>query len=112
MSDQVGSLAEEATRLVEALAGSLSGAAEGLAQGRAQEWAQGLSHGVANGSPECRLCPFCQLVGVFRNARPEVFEHLLEASESMLAALRAAVAAHEQAWAAKRRAPVERIDIQ
>ncbi len=97
-----GSAAEEAGRLFEAV----------------QEWAKrasgaagGWSEHVATGAPECQLCPVCQLIALLRETRPDVATHLAEAAASMLAALRAAVAAHEREWGSRRGAGVERIDI-
>jgi hypothetical protein len=94
-----GVAAEEAARLFEAV----------------QEWARrssaSASAHVATGSAECQLCPVCLLIGVLREARPEVAGHLLEAVGSLAAAVRAAVAAHEREWATRRSSGVERIDI-
>ena len=100
----VGSAAEEAHRLFEAV----------------QEWAHRASAGtgehlsgrtLATGSPDCQLCPLCQLIGALRGTRPDVVAHLGDAAGSLLAALRAALDAHERDWAARRATPVERIDI-
>jgi hypothetical protein len=66
---------------------------------------------IATGDAECQLCPVCRLLSVLRGARPEVFEHLTDATVSLLAALRAAADAHERAWANRRPSPVQRIDI-
>lgn len=100
--DRVGSAAEEAARLFEAL----------------QDWARSASGGslaadlpLATGAPECQLCPVCQLIGLLRATRPETFEHLAEASASLIAALRSAIDAHERQWASRRPGNVERIDI-
>jgi hypothetical protein len=97
-TDAAGSVAEEASRLFEAV----------------QEWARrssGSSERIATGSAECQLCPVCQLIGVLRTARPEVAGHLAEAAGSLLEAVRAAIAAHEHDWSSRRGRPVERIDI-
>jgi hypothetical protein len=91
----VGPLAEEAARLVEALS----------------DWARGhvgpsMSVG---GAAECTLCPLCQLLSMLRQARPETFAHLLDASAALTAALRSVVDGY-----ASRTAPregVERIDL-
>lgn len=75
-SHDVGPLAEEAARLVEALS----------------DWARG--HGPSmqvGGAAECTLCPICQLLSVLRQARPETFAHLLDASAALTAALRSVV---------------------
>jgi hypothetical protein len=105
---QPGPLGEEAVRLVEA-----------LSQWVGTHWpgAQGARGGadlpLANGSAECRVCPFCQVLSVVRHTRPEVFGHLTDASSSFVAAVRAAVESHaEHAGAgAAGRGGVERIDL-
>jgi hypothetical protein len=96
MSEPVGTVGEEAARLFEAV----------------QDWMRGAAteqpHPVA---AECRICPVCALLGVLRTARPEVFDHLVDATGSLLAAFRVALEAHERHWARRRGAPVERIDL-
>jgi hypothetical protein len=96
-----GALAEEAAKLAEALAGwvSSSGLVGPLASGAGQ-------------SPECSLCPVCQLLRLARGSRPEVFEHLADASASLLAALRSALDSSSASWTSGNRPPSERIDIQ
>jgi hypothetical protein len=91
-----GPLAEEAARLVEALT----------------EWARGATGGLsmagAGESPECGICPFCQLLALVRRTQPETFGHLADASASFAAALRTVV---ERRDAAGRSSGVERIDL-
>jgi hypothetical protein len=72
-----GPLAEEAARLVEALA----------------EWTRDHvgPQVVATGSAECALCPFCQLIGVLRHTQPETFGHLVDASTSLTLALHSVI---------------------
>ena len=94
-----GPLAEEAAKLAEALSGWVSG---------------GFTHPLMDGageSPECRLCPVCQLLRLAQGSRPEVFEHLANASASLIAALRAAVESSQASWASGNRPASERIDI-
>lgn len=94
-----GSLAEEAAKLAEAFAGWVS---------------NGLSSPLLAGlgeSPECRVCPVCQLLRLAQGSHPEVFGHLADASGSLLAALRAAVESSQASWAAGNRRVSERIDI-
>ena len=97
----LGSAAEEAARLMEAL----------------RRWVddRGLSvptmPNVATGSTECKMCPFCQLLSMLRDSQPEVFEHLGTAAESLLAAVRSAIAAHESRWSGPGSRDVEHIDI-
>jgi hypothetical protein len=99
-SEPLGSAAEEAVRLV----------------GAFQEWARRNSAALgdlplASGSQDCRLCPFCQLIGLLRGSSPEVADHLAQAGESLVAALRAAIAAHERHWGARPDPDVQHIDI-
>jgi hypothetical protein len=116
---RVGSAAEEATRLFEAVqdwarraAGSPAADASDSSSASPPGGATAsLFDHLATGSPECRLCPLCQLIGLLRETRPEVTAHLAEAAGALLAALRAAVLAHEDDWAARRSTGVERIDI-
>ena len=46
---------------------------------------------MANGE-ECRYCPICRVVQVFRSASPEVREHLAAAATSLAQAAAAALA--------------------
>ncbi|HEX4429418.1 MAG TPA: DUF5304 family protein [Frankiaceae bacterium] len=83
-----GPLAEEAAKLAEALSGWASAG-----------FSQPLMEGAGESS-ECRLCPVCQLLRVAQGARPEVFEHLADASASLMAALRAAIESSQASWSA------------
>jgi hypothetical protein len=97
VTEAAGSLAEEAAKLF--------GAAE-------EWWRAHAPSDLAHTGPECRVCPICQLVSVVRGAQPELFEHLTDAANSLMAALRTAVEAQERAWTRKPGdVPVERIDI-
>jgi hypothetical protein len=68
----------------------------------------------------CAYCPICTTVGVLRNAKPEVIEHLAAAAREMLAAARLLIeevekvsGAPESAAAGRRDdSPVRRIDGQ
>lgn len=97
--EPVGTLAEEAARLMEAAHG----------------WAGALTSGVpiAGRGEECSVCPVCQLVRALRGVKPETVEHLVAATTSLAAALRSVVdAAGGHAQAGSRRAsPVEHIDV-
>ncbi|MHB8452502.1 MAG: DUF5304 family protein [Mycobacteriales bacterium] len=88
---------EEAARLLEALHDWFAGGAGGLP--------------LATDAAECQLCPLCRLLSVLRGTRPEVFGHLTDAATALLAALRAAIDAHERSWAARPPSPVQHIDI-
>jgi hypothetical protein len=66
---------------------------------------------IATGAAECQLCPVCRMISLMRGSRPEVFDHLVDATTSMLAAMRAAIDAHEHSWSSRKHSPVEHIDI-
>ncbi|HEX4019373.1 MAG TPA: DUF5304 family protein [Frankiaceae bacterium] len=83
-----GPLAEEAAKLAEALSGWVSAG-----------FSQPLMEGAGE-SPECQLCPVCQLLRLAQNTRPEVFAHLADASTSLIAALRAAIESSQASWSA------------
>lgn len=97
MTDAVGSLAEEAAKLL--------GAAEAW-------WREHAPAPPEHVGPECRVCPICQVLSVVRGAQPDLFEHLSEAAAALLLAVKSAVEAQERAWGRRRDdVPVERIDI-
>lgn len=78
-------LAEEAARLIEGLQGWLR---YGVGPSSHEDvWGE-VTDKIATGGPECRLCPFCQLLGVLRQTRPDVFHHLANAGEALTDALR------------------------
>jgi len=80
----LGSAAQEAARLVEALSDWLA------VRARDPDGFQFLSEHVATGAPECRLCPLCRLIALGRSAGPEVAGHLDDALRSLGAVLRLA----------------------
>jgi len=90
--EPLGSAADEAARLADAVGAWLS------------------SH-VADGSASCSICPVCQLISAVRETQPELAEHLSRAGESLVAAMRVAMANHERSWAEQKRPTVQRIDI-
>lgn len=98
--ESLGSASEEAARLLGAL----------------QDWARRTAAGagevpIATGAPECRLCPICQLIGLMRSTSPEVVDNLARAGDSLIAAFRAALAAHEHSWSQGGSPDVQHIDI-
>ena len=90
--EPLGSAADEAVRLADALA----------------RW---LNDHLATGEASCQVCPVCQLLAAVRERQPEVAVHLSSAGESLLAAARAALAAQEEAWSSPTRPTVQRIDV-
>jgi hypothetical protein len=85
--EKVGSAAEEAARLFEALqdwardSGGVHGVAEGL-RSRLID----LDEHLATGGRECRWCPLCQAISLLRETTPEVRSHLTMAASSLLQA--------------------------
>jgi hypothetical protein len=101
-------MAEEAAKLFGAVEGWLHSARGGPAPDTEQ--AEPAEHSALG--PECRVCPFCQLVHVVRGSRPELLEHLAEAATHLALALRVGIEQSEHRWAARRPdAGVEHIDI-
>jgi len=43
---------------------------------------------IATGSPDCCVCPLCQLIAVGRSSGPELLEHLTSAAGQAFAAFR------------------------
>lgn len=88
----VGSLGEEAARLVEALAhwagerGDDVGEAVADAADSVASAARDVDQHVATGAQECRYCPICRIVHAVRETNPEVKAHLATAAHSLLAA--------------------------
>lgn len=97
-ADRVGSLAEEAARLAEAVGA--------WARGHAAEQPPPAHHG-----PECRLCPLCQAFAVLRGARPETLAHLLDAGAALAAAVRSALEGPAAPPPAGRTPSVQHIDV-
>ncbi|MFN2538570.1 MAG: hypothetical protein ABR549_10535 [Mycobacteriales bacterium] len=95
MSEQVGTAAEEAARLLSAV----------------QDWARARfdSEHLATGGAECQVCPVCQGIALLRQVKPETAEHMLDAVASFVAALKSAVASPAPADGSSSR--VQPIDI-
>ncbi|MGH3448163.1 MAG: hypothetical protein ACRDQA_17460 [Nocardioidaceae bacterium] len=111
MSEPVGSVADEAAKLMAAVQARVGGDGGGGGGGGAQRDADGhASHG--EGSPECRYCPLCQLMRYARSTSPEVTEHLANAAVSMALAFKALVDDSKPTPdPPEQSAPVEKIDL-
>jgi hypothetical protein len=112
--EPVGSVAEEAAKLLSALsgfardhAGEYAGAAGGAA-GAAHAAFQNVNEHLATGAPECTYCPICQVVHAIRTTSPEVKAHLAIAANSLVQAAAAMLATHVPDDAQQ---PVEKIDL-
>jgi hypothetical protein len=111
--ESVGSAAEEAAKLLGAVAEwarehcpDLGTAIGGLAD-QVSAVAHDVDAHLATGE-DCRYCPICRAVQVFRSASPEVREHLTTAASSLAQAAAAALAT---AVPEDRRPGVEHIDL-
>ncbi len=120
-SEPVGSLAEEAARLIAVVQGW---AAEH--DGR-QATADADAAGADDGAPEahehdhddhddpadpaCHWCPLCRVARAARTTTPEVREHLATAAVSLAMAFKGFVDGLEQRPDAHRPDPVEKIDL-
>lgn len=113
MSSGPGTVGEEAAKLLDALGAWVRGGGLGddlhAAFDRMSGPGEG-GHAVADGSPACRLCPVCQLIALLRQARPETFAHLLDASTALTAALRSLLE-HAEATRSGAGSGIQRIDL-
>lgn len=111
----VGSLGEEAAKLLGALSGwareHAGDAGEGLSGLAAQAAASAhdLNEHLATGSAECTVCPVCRTVHAVRQLSPEVRAHLTTAVTSLAQAAAALLAASQSAPAED--GGVEHIDL-
>jgi hypothetical protein len=91
--DGVGSLTEEAAKLLRALqgwaednGGSYADAAASAAAGAAGA-AHRLDEHLATGSAACTVCPLCRVIAAVRGTTPEVREHFGAAAASLVQAV-------------------------
>lgn len=106
-TEQIGSVGEEAVKLMAALSGwardhgeeaaeTARGLADGLAQGLDEAAAHAAGPDRAEGAPECRWCPVCQVLHAVRGTSPEVRAHLAGAATSLAQAFSAMLASPTQ----------------
>jgi hypothetical protein len=112
--DPVGSVGEEAAKLLGALsdwardqgseyAGSASSAAGSFAHA-----VKDVNEHIATGSQDCRYCPVCQVIHVVRDTNPEVRAHLAVAASSLM---HAAAGLLDTRPGEARSGPIEKIDL-
>jgi hypothetical protein len=104
--EPVGSVAEEAAKLLGALSGWAREHGDGVTA-MADSMSHELHDHLATGSPECAWCPVCRTVATIRQASPEVRAHLASAASSLMMAVSGMMASHS----AGRDGTVERIDL-
>jgi hypothetical protein len=120
VSDEVGSVGEEAAKLLQALqdwakesGADYAGAATSAAEGAATTW-QRVNEHVATGGEDCRYCPLCQVISAVRGTSPEVREHLATAATSLMhaaAGMLATTVPGPEERRGRRAGPVEKIDL-
>ncbi len=118
--EEVGSVADEAAKLIGALSDWAREHGSDLGQGlsglasQAAASAQDVNEHIATGSAECTYCPICRTVHVVRQAGPEVRSHLAVAAASLMqaaAGILAAAAADAEPTGTPRGDAVEHIDL-
>jgi hypothetical protein len=90
----LGSAAEEAARLAEALGGWFTSATGPSAVRDDAPPDADPPNDPAHDPATCRACPLCRGVALVRSVNPEVVEHLTAAAGSLAAALRELRAPH------------------
>lgn len=116
---EVGSVAEEAAKLLGALSewarDQGSGVGEGVAglAGHAARAAHEVDEHLATGAAECTYCPICRTVHVLRQTTPEVRAQLTTAATALMQAVATMLATAVPDDRAARSGPsgVERIDL-
>lgn len=114
---EVGSLGEEAAKLLGALSGwareHAGEAGEGLSGLAAQAAASAhdLNEHLATGSAECTVCPVCRTVHAVRQLSPEVKAHLSTAVTSLAQAAAALLATADGRGSGTADGDVEHIDL-
>ena len=97
---EVGSLGEEAAKLLGALSGwareHVDEAGEGLSglAAQAAASARDLDEHLATGASECTVCPVCRTIHAVRQVNPEVTAHLAAAATSLAQAASALFGTH------------------
>jgi len=112
--DEIGTVAQEATKLLGAVAdwarehGSDLGAGVAALADQAAASAHEINDHIATDDPECRYCPVCRTVHAVRSASPEVRAQLTTAASAFLQAAAGMLAAGQGTTA---KPPVQRIDL-
>ena len=91
--EPVGSLGEEAAKLMSALQGwarehgeDYANAAAGAASGAAASM-DSINEHIATGGKDCKYCPICQVIAAVRETSPEVKQHFASAASSFVQAV-------------------------
>ena len=117
--EQVGSIGEEAAKLMNALqgwarehGGDYANAAAGAASGAAASM-NSINEHIATGGQACKYCPICQVISAARETSPEVKQHLASAATSLAQAVAGILATQvpNQDKKARSDTGVEKIDL-
>ncbi|GAA1523860.1 hypothetical protein [Nocardioides humi] len=99
--DDVGSVGEEAMRLL--------GAFADLARQHTGDAAHEVGEHLATDAVECKYCPVCRVVHAVRQTSPEVKAHLMVAASSLLQAAASLMETPQEGTT--RASEVQRIDL-
>lgn len=112
MTEQPGHVLEEAVRLFEMLRRRMrtSDPVTDDVWSQATRADVGGSH-FATGAPECTYCPICRTVAAARLSGTDVVGHVMEAGQSLFAAMRETVAAYERSRPPHPKADEDPVDI-
>lgn len=97
MTEQPAFVLEEAVRLFATLRQRMRG--PGGDDYRDDVWSQATREDhphLATGAPECRYCPICRTVAAARDSGTDVTGHVMNAGQSLFAAMREVVAAYDR----------------
>lgn len=112
---EVGSVAEEAAKLVGALSdwAKEQGGGAGSGLGGSLTGLVDLAREVEShvGGENCTYCPLCRAIGVLRAASPEVRGHLATATTALIQAAASALATSVPADRQQPGSPVQPIDL-
>lgn len=117
--EPVGSVGEEAAKLVIALQGwarehgaDYANAAAEAASGAASS-IDSINQHIATGGRDCRYCPICQVISAVRETSPELTQHLSTAATSLMHAVAGVLApqAPDQKKQPRAGSGVEKIDL-
>lgn len=115
--ETLGSVGEEATKLLDALqdwartSGDVYTGAAAAAAGGAASSLSSVNEHLATGSAECRVCPLCRAISLLRGTSPEVRAHLTSAASSLLQAAACLMATQTPDSPARDQGGVETIDL-
>jgi len=118
-NESVGSVGEEAIKLLSALQGLARDSGSDYAKAAADVASEAassfhsLNEHIATGGKDCKYCPICQVISTVRETSPEVKQHLASAGTSFMQAVAGIMATHvsDQASRARSDAAMEHIDL-